>query len=539
MKKKFFVLFVVVVLGFMMSGMSGSAAEEYSDDTVISQNTILGDNIVVSGKLTVKDGATLTVPEGIVLTVKEGASVEARGNIDIKGKIIVEKGGRFFRKEYLIYQEIVGPEEDAGFGYTPLIACHTGSVEISNGEFHFPMGTAVRVARSSVRLWNEKWTMEHETEIKYNDGVKVNVSIYGPDFSKDTTQYSRIVFGFDSGNTELRLLAPSTYYWVFDESIQAGKWQWFNGLEALSGSPDSASSGLLAWANAFYHNARMLEPELTSEEAVIYRDQVYDPSRNTRNQYNLFIPTSVSKEKPVSLILFMHGGSWTSGSKEDFDYGCARMARKGYITATVDYRLFEAEQNAANSMEDIMDDIQNCINAIYEKTSELGYTIDKMATSGYSAGGHLALLYAYSRPDAAAIPVKLVFEEVGPADFDAGAFAPGIFQNQLIVDSFAKKLIPNYGSMTSGEKETALDYISPITYVNTNTVPTVMAYAAEDIIVGYQHGVRLDEKLSANGIEHVFYTLEKSNHTCEFDSAAVDNFWNTSYEYCERYLTSQ
>lgn len=101
MKKKFFVLFVVVVLGFMMSGMSVSAAEEYSDDTVISQNTILGDNIVVSGKLTVKDGATLTVPEGIVLTVKEGASVEARGNIDIKGKIIVEKGGRFFRKEYL------------------------------------------------------------------------------------------------------------------------------------------------------------------------------------------------------------------------------------------------------------------------------------------------------------------------------------------------------------------------------------------------------------------------------------------------------
>lgn len=70
---------------------------------------------------------------------------------------------------------------------------------------------------------------------------------------------------------------------------------------------------------------------------------------------------------------------------------------------------------------------KNCINAIYEKTSELGYTIDKMATSGYSAGGHLALLYAYSRPDAAAIPVKLVFEEVGPADFDAGRFCAGDF----------------------------------------------------------------------------------------------------------------
>ena len=45
------------------------------------------------------------------------------------------------------------------------------------------------------------------------------------------------------------------------------------------------------------------------------------------------------------------------------------------------------------------------------------YTIDKMATSGYSAGGHLALLYVYSRPDAAAVPVELVFEQVGSAVF--------------------------------------------------------------------------------------------------------------------------
>lgn len=65
----------------------------------------------------------------------------------------------------------------------------------------------------------------------------------------------------------------------------------------------------------------------------------------------------------------------------------------------------------------ILDDMENCINAIYAQAAEMGYTIDKMATSGYSAGGHLALLYAYSRSDAATVPVELVFEQVGPAVF--------------------------------------------------------------------------------------------------------------------------
>lgn len=194
MKKMFTGIMVLVLLLCFNPVMFVSASQDYTGNTVISKNTVLDEDVVVSGTLKVNSGVTLTIPENIVLTVKEGGTVEAVGNIDIKGKVVVEKGGRFYRTEYLIYQKIVGPEEDVGVGFTPLFASHIGSVEIRNGEFHFPIGTAVRVARSSVRLWNEKWTMEHESEIKYEDNVNVNVSIYGPDLSSDTTQYARIVF---------------------------------------------------------------------------------------------------------------------------------------------------------------------------------------------------------------------------------------------------------------------------------------------------------------------------------------------------------
>lgn len=188
-------------------------------------------------------------------------------------------------------------------------------------------------------------------------------------------------------------------------------------------------------------------------------------------------------------------------------------------------------------MADILDDMEMCINTIDAQVAAMGYKIDKMATSGYSAGGHLALLYAYSRKNAA-IPVALTFEQVGPADFTPTAFEPGIFQNRLIMDTFAKVLISGYDAMSNDEKSRALKEISPANYIDTATVPTVMAYAKQDVIVGYNHGPILDERLAANGINHIFLIMPKSNHTCEYDSAVIDMYNEKSLEYCRKYLSS-
>lgn len=536
--------FVVMLIAFslvicMIPSMSAVALSEYSNNNTISNNTTINENANITGTLTINNGVTLTVPAGITLTIKDGATLSVKGNIVINGKLVVEKGGRFYRKEYGIYQQIVGPESDIGSFYCPLLAIYTGAVEVLNSGFNFPTGSAVRVARSSIRLWNEVWTMEHETEVKYCNNVMVNVTIIGPDTSENPALFARLILGGGAINSELRLLPLNTFYWLHTSDSPAGSWCRFSGLDALSGSIEGASEEMLTWANAFWENARMLEPELTADEGMVYRNQVYDNSRDTRNQYNLFIPSSVEAGDTVSLILFTHGGSWLEGAKEDMDYACARMARQGYITATIDYRLFEAEQNAATCMEDLMDDMKNCINAICAQCERMGISIDKMATSGYSAGGHLALLYAYSCTNAAIIPVELVFEQVGPADFDPTAFQPGLFQFKFAVNTFAKKLIPGYANMTAEEKAVALDEISPVNYVDENTVPSVISYASEDIIVGYQHGVILNDLLYANNIDHVFFTLEKSNHTCEFDSEKIDEYWTAAVEYCSRYLTSQ
>mgnify|MGYP000680039806 CR=1 FL=1 len=62
-------------------------------------------------------------------------------------------------------------------------------------------------------------------------------------------------------------------------------------------------------------------------------------------------------------------------------------------------------------------EIRDSIPHVIAEAEKLGYKVDKMAISGGSAGGTLALLYAYRDAEQSPVPVKMVFEAVGPASF--------------------------------------------------------------------------------------------------------------------------
>ncbi len=531
-------LLTLILLFTTVTPVFAAKKEDKIPSTIRSSYTVTEDMTLPEGQtVTVKKNGVLTVPKGVTLTVPKGSAIVEEGNTDVKGIIRFETGSRYSRMENGKLQETIGPKEDVGTDHTPLIMVKTGPIEVTNGEIRFCHNAFTEIARSGSVPANEVWTMETESEIKYGNSVKLNVPITGPDVKKDRRAISRLIVGLGAKNNKMDSFIPlATYYWLYDfdhPEKEQGFWQLFNGITATG---DTTGTKFETWSDDIHHTSRQLEPELTEEEGTVYKDLVYTTSRKTANQYNLYIPRNASKEKPVGLILFIHGGSWTSGGRADYDYACARYTRQGYITATLDYRLFGAETDPAHSMDDILNDIKQCINSIYKKTKSLGYTVTKMATSGYSAGGHLALLYAYSMPNAAKIPVKMVFEQVGPADFHQYAWEPGMISLDLVYNYYLPQYIEGFKDMTADEKETAINHVSPIYYVNKDTVPTVSAYAAEDVIVGYEGGAALNRKLTECGVDHVFLTLEKSNHSSEFDSDVVDQYFATASQYLAKYV---
>jgi acetyl esterase/lipase len=104
---------------------------------------------------------------------------------------------------------------------------------------------------------------------------------------------------------------------------------------------------------------------------------------------DLYRPRKIAK--PVPALLFIHGGAWKSGKRQDYDFYTKAFAKKGYVVATASYRFSgEAPFPAA---------VQDCKCAVrWLRANAQKYRIDpkQIAVVGGSAGGHLAMMLGYA-----------------------------------------------------------------------------------------------------------------------------------------------
>ena len=140
-----------------------------------------------------------------------------------------------------------------------------------------------------------------------------------------------------------------------------------------------------------------------------------DYIKNDRNYYNLFIPYSSIKRKDQynGIILFIHGGAWIIGEKENIEYLCIRYVKCGYITAEMSHTLL-LEKYKECSIFRILDEVTSCIESIIENLIVKGFDESKLelAIGGYSSGAHITLLYGYSMKNIP-LPLKFLINFVG------------------------------------------------------------------------------------------------------------------------------
>ena len=258
---------------------------------------------------------------------------------------------------------------------------------------------------------------------------------------------------------------------------------------------------------------------------AILRDFAY-AAQSEHQKMDIYLPW---KKGEVDVILFIHGGGWWAGDKDGYDGICKEYAAKGYATATINYRLIDGSppEQQAVSYVDMLDDIDAAIAALKAKLLEKGYTPRKMAITGGSAGGHLTLLYGYSRQGQSAIPIAFLFPDVGPSDFTDPGYLD-IPNGQAIVDQ-GYRLV---GSSTSDLKAP-----SPIFYVEPGVLPTLMRYGALDDLVPPSNGTRLKEALDAAGVRSDLFIYPNSGHTLENPSKQLEKAYQAKLkEYLHTYF---
>lgn len=263
-----------------------------------------------------------------------------------------------------------------------------------------------------------------------------------------------------------------------------------------------------------------------------YRDLAY--GTHERHILDLYIP--IKNDGEVGLILFVHGGGFSSGDKSGYLEQVQELANDEKLaTAAMNYRYVDENVN----VNDILDDIDLALKCIKQKGEEHGVNINKVMLRGYSAGGNLSMMYAYSRDDTAPIkPVAVVSDAGGPIDCTDKGFYYNNAWNEP--DGMAKVMSLVCGKQftldTIDSAKEELFKVSPIAYVDENTVPTLMCYGVKDELIPYRQAVALYDKLGEYGVKCDLVSFPNSGHGLSGDKTNRKKSEKLFEEYFETYL---
>lgn len=268
----------------------------------------------------------------------------------------------------------------------------------------------------------------------------------------------------------------------------------------------------------------------------IFLDRYYTENRSPRQTYDLVFPKNASGS--TGLVLCIHGGGWVEGSKDEYTKTLMQMSEdRGFAAACMNYRYV----SETVSFDDVLDDVSSALAAIRETGAAYGVDFDRVLLTGISAGGHISLLYAYTRKDTAPVKPVCVVELCGPTDFEDGFYySDENSVNHAVGEAYFRNII-SHGigyAIDPDDPEAAkpaMRKYSPVHYVDQNTVPTVFGHGEQDTIVPYQNALDLDARLTQCGVEHTFVSFPDSGHGCE-DKASMSRIMELFFSSAENYL---
>ena len=288
----------------------------------------------------------------------------------------------------------------------------------------------------------------------------------------------------------------------------------------------------------------------TEYDGEVLRDLRYGDA--PRNVYDLYLPEDTAAAGASHLILFIHGGSWTSGDKEDGEPYCRNFAAHGYVAASICYTL--KAEGADPTILSINGEVKEAVSAIKDKCAELGIGLTDMAVSGFSAGACQAMMYGFTEATTSALPVKFIIQMSGPTTFDPYLWSTDevhwLVRKEAGLDGTpegAAKWISLFSGenvtaemVKSGEAESIWKNISPFYHITAQSIPVLSAYGSLDGVVPPTSRIVLENALEASGKvrgqDFDTVILKHSGHALACDVDELRILLAKIYDYCDRYF---
>ncbi len=231
------------------------------------------------------------------------------------------------------------------------------------------------------------------------------------------------------------------------------------------------------------------EPKL---KVSVANDIVYSKVGPTELKLDMARPAE--GDGPFPAVLVIHGGGWRAGNKADNRPALAEFARRGYVAISPQYRFCPKETFPAQ-----VHDVKAAVRWLRSHKDEYKIDADHIGATGFSAGGHLALMLGVTGPkdglegdvpaDAPSSRVQAVVNYFGPTDLAASD-----------IPDVSKPLVRDFIGGTPSEKSDAVSKASPLTHVNAGDAPILTFQGTKDPLVPYTQATKLTDAMAKAGV---------------------------------------
>ena len=245
-------------------------------------------------------------------------------------------------------------------------------------------------------------------------------------------------------------------------------------------------------------------------------------------EMDLYRPKGMWGELPA--IICVHGGGWGKGSKVNHEKPAQALAVRGFVTATISYRLSGEKPFPAQ-----IEDCKAAVRFLRANAKKFGINPDQIGAIGHSAGGHLVALLATSGG------VKELEGEGGNAGFSSAiqAAVPMGAQTHLMSERNREqsKNAEIWQQFLSGSQEQQPEtyrLASPLTHLDKTDPPCWFITGEKDD--PSTHADEFREQMKVLGIESGLTVIQGAPHPFTVQQVWFDEMLDTAAEFFVHHL---